>query len=104
MGEKVETMQIRLVSSALSGLVTAVCSLPFDNVKTKIMKQKMLPDGSFPYSGFINCFTKTIANEGFFGLWTGLGTYYSRIAPHAMITLLLQDLFHDLLTPAKHVA
>jgi len=32
------------------------------------------------------------------GLWVGLPTYYARIAPHAMITVLLQDFFHDLLS------
>jgi hypothetical protein len=33
-------MSIRLVSSAISGVATAFFSLPFDNIKTKIMKQK----------------------------------------------------------------
>lgn len=33
-------MSIRLVSSAISGVATACLSLPFDNVKTKVMKQK----------------------------------------------------------------
>ncbi len=33
-------MSIRLVSSAISGVETAIFSLPFDNIKTKIMKQK----------------------------------------------------------------
>lgn len=40
MGEKKETMSIRLIASAISGVTTAVFTLPFDNVKTKIMKQK----------------------------------------------------------------
>ena len=39
-GEKKETIPIRLVSSALSGIAVAVFSLPFDNVKTKIMKMR----------------------------------------------------------------
>lgn len=91
-------MSIRLVSSAISGVATACLSLPFDNVKTKIMKQKAGPDGKKPYSGFIDCFKKSIANEGVKGLWVGLPTYYARIAPHAMITVLLQDFFHDLLS------
>ena len=33
-------MPIRLFSSAISGICVAVCALPFDNVKTKIMKMK----------------------------------------------------------------
>jgi solute carrier family 25 oxoglutarate transporter 11 len=55
-------------------------------------------DGKLPYSGFIDCLKKSIANEGVMGLWVGLPTFYIRIAPHAMITVLLQDYFHDLIT------
>ena len=35
-----ETKTIRLLSSALSGIAVAVCSLPFDNLKTKLMRMK----------------------------------------------------------------
>lgn len=104
MNEKKETMSIRLVSSAISGIATAVISLPFDNVKTKVMKQKKGPDGKKPYNGLIDCFRKSIANEGIGGLWVGLPTYYARIAPHAMITVLLQDYFHDLITAYQNKA
>lgn len=96
-------MSIRLLSSALSGISVALISLPFDNVKTKIMKMKkgirninLGADGKYPYSGFFNCFSKSIASEGFLGLWVGLPTYYMRIAPHAMITVLVQDFLHDI--------
>lgn len=53
----------------------------------------MKPDanGNLPYSGFKDCFAKSIAREGVFGLWAGLPTYYFRIAPHAMITLLVSE-------------
>lgn len=40
LGEKKETMNIRLVASAISGVAVSVCSLPFDNVKTKVLKMK----------------------------------------------------------------
>lgn len=43
-GEKKESMSTRLIASALSGMATAVFSLPFDNVKTKIMKMKLGKD------------------------------------------------------------
>lgn len=69
LGEKTETMSIRLFSSAVSGVATAFLSLPFDNIKTKVMKQKkgiilyyiLGPDGVLPYSGLIDCFRKSIA-------------------------------------------
>ena len=39
-GDKKETMSIRLLASAISGVAVSLCSLPFDNVKTKILKMK----------------------------------------------------------------
>jgi solute carrier family 25 oxoglutarate transporter 11 len=44
------------VSTFVSGFFTATCSLPMDNVKTKIQKQK--PDvhtGRLPYDGILDC-------------------------------------------------
>lgn len=95
-------MTIRLTASAISGISISLITLPFDNVKTKFMRMKRNKDGTLPYTGFFDCFAKSIKNEGVSGLWTGLSTFYMRIAPHAMITVLLQDFFHDLFTPKNH--
>jgi len=69
MGEKKETMTIRLTASAISGIAVSFIALPFDNVKTKILKMKksnfvIIVDaaGVMPYSGFFNCFAKSIKN------------------------------------------
>jgi len=40
LGEKKETMNIRLAASAISGVAVSIVVLPFDNVKTKILKMK----------------------------------------------------------------
>ena len=40
LNEKKETTYIRLVGSAIAGVSASVGSLPFDNVKTKILKMK----------------------------------------------------------------
>lgn len=109
MNTKDETVSIRLLSSALSGIAVTVFSLPFDNVKTKIMRMKKSKQlnnedehGIYPYTGFLNCFAKSIKNEGVLGLWVGISTYYMRIAPHAMITVLAQDFLHDLFKKYKY--
>lgn len=88
---------IQMGSSMLSAIATAVGSLPFDNIKTKIQKQKAGPDGKLPYSGVPDCFAKSIAAEGVTGLWAGLPTYYFRVGPHAIITLLAAEQFRRLL-------
>lgn len=81
-----------LTASAISGFLSSFVSLPFDNIKTKMQKQKPLPDGTLPYKSFVDCFSKSVANEGISGLWIGFfPTYYIRIAPHIMITLIVQD-------------
>ena len=43
--------------------------------------------GARAYSGIVDCFAKTISNEGLRGLWVGLPSYYMRVGPHALITL-----------------
>jgi len=94
---KNDTQDIRLISSAIAGFLSSFCSLPFDNAKTKIQKMKVDPaTGQFPYKNIFDCMLKTTQKEGVAGLWVGFPTYYFRIAPHAMITLLLQDFFTDL--------
>lgn len=92
---------INVASSMVAAVNTALFSLPFDNIKTKIQKQKVLPDGTMPYKNFADCLTKSIAREGFTGLWTGLPTYYFRVGPHAVITLLAAEQYKRLLRIGK---
>jgi solute carrier family 25 (mitochondrial oxoglutarate transporter), member 11 len=82
---------IMFSSSMLSACATSTASLPFDNIKTKLQKMKKNPDGTFPYKGFADCAIKTAASEGITGFWAGLPTYYFRVGPHAIITLLVSE-------------
>ena len=89
---KKDTIEVRLAASAIAGFLASFCSLPFDNLKTKLQKMKYCEQTkSFPYQNIADCLQKSIKNEGVSKLWAGFPTYYTRIAPHAMITLLLQD-------------
>jgi len=79
-------------ASAIAGFAASAFSLPFDFVKTQI--QKMKPDpvtGEMPFKGPVDCAMKQVKMGGILRLWAGFPTYYFRIAPHAMITLLAQD-------------
>jgi len=79
-------------ASAIAGFFASFFSLPFDYVKTQV--QKMKPDpvtGEMPYKGPLDCAAKQVQSGGITKLWTGFPTYYVRIAPHAMITLIAQD-------------
>lgn len=81
----------RFSSSFIAGITAACVTLPFDLIKTRI--QQMQPDanGNFPYKGIVHCGSKVVTEEGFFALWKGLGTFCVRVAPHAVITLMVMD-------------
>lgn len=79
-------------ASAIAGFFASFFSLPFDFVKTQI--QKMKPDpvtGELPFKGPVDCAMRQVQQGGITRLWAGFPTYYFRIAPHAMITLIAQD-------------
>ncbi|KAF4595521.1 mitochondrial 2-oxoglutarate/malate carrier protein [Ophiocordyceps camponoti-floridani] len=80
-----------LSASAIAGFFASFFSLPFDFVKTRLQKQRRGPDGKLPYSGMADCFTKVAKQEGLMRFYRGFGTYYVRIAPHAMVTLIVAD-------------
>ncbi|EFX04604.1 mitochondrial dicarboxylate carrier protein [Grosmannia clavigera kw1407] len=80
-----------LSASAIAGFFASFFSLPFDFVKTRLQKQQKGPDGKLPYKGMVDCFAKVARQEGVLRFYRGFGTYYIRIAPHAMVTLIAAD-------------
>ncbi|EEH38473.1 mitochondrial 2-oxoglutarate/malate carrier protein [Paracoccidioides lutzii Pb01] len=79
-------------ASAIAGFFASFMSLPFDFVKTRLQKQQKDPKtGQLPYRGMLDCTRKVIKDEGWLRFYRGFGTYYVRIAPHAMVTLIVLD-------------
>jgi solute carrier family 25 oxoglutarate transporter 11 len=79
-------------ASAIAGFFASFFSLPFDFVKTMMQKQK--PDavtGELPYKSSVDCAMKIMAEGGPLRFYAGFPTFYVRIAPHAMLTLIAQD-------------
>ncbi|KAH0237998.1 hypothetical protein KCV03_g82, partial [Aureobasidium melanogenum] len=80
-----------LAASAAAGFFASFFSLPFDFVKTRLQKQTKGPNGEVQYKGMFDCFKKVAAEEGPLRFYRGFSTYYVRIAPHAMVTLIVAD-------------
>ncbi|CAG8978711.1 hypothetical protein HYALB_00004695 [Hymenoscyphus albidus] len=80
-----------MAASAVAGFFASFFSLPFDFVKTRLQKQQRAADGTLPYKGMADCFKKVAKEEGMLRFYRGFSTYYMRIAPHAMITLIVAD-------------
>jgi solute carrier family 25 oxoglutarate transporter 11 len=89
-----------LTASALSGFGASVMSLPFDFVKTRIQKQRPDANGVLPYKNSLDCAMKVASREGPMAFYTGFPTYYARIAPHAMLVLLLVEVMESSLKRA----
>jgi solute carrier family 25 oxoglutarate transporter 11 len=73
-------------ASAIAGFFASFLSLPFDFIKTRLQKQQKDPKtGQLPYRGLLDCARKVVKEEGWLRFYRGFGTYYVRIAPHALV-------------------
>jgi len=88
----------RFVSGALSGWTAATMALPFDFIKTRLQRMTPNPDGTYPYTGVLDCARKVAKQEGIMALYQGYGTFVIRITPHIMLTWVFMDNLKDLLT------
>ncbi|XP_952265.1 oxoglutarate/malate translocator protein, putative [Theileria annulata] len=78
------------LSSAVAGFFAVTLSLPFDFVKTCIQKESQKGAG---YNGILDCIVKNYKQGGVLRFYSSYATYYVRVAPHAMLTLILMDTF-----------
>ncbi|MES1908967.1 MAG: hypothetical protein MHM6MM_001795 [Cercozoa sp. M6MM] len=85
------TKTTALSASVLSGFFASFFSLPFDFIKTRIQQQKADANGRLPYKGVVDCFTKVAKQEGPLVFYRGFPTFFVRIAPHAVFTLLIKE-------------
>ncbi|KAJ9112840.1 putative mitochondrial 2-oxoglutarate/malate carrier protein [Naganishia adeliensis] len=85
MGVRTQT----LAASAAAGFFASFFSLPFDFVKTCMQQQGKTAGGK--KIGMAGMFAKVAREEGVLRFYRGFTTYYVRIAPHAMVTLLVAD-------------
>lgn len=86
------TQNQTFAASAIAGFFASFLSLPFDFIKTRLQKQQKDPKtGQLPYRGVLDCARKVVTEEGWLRFYRGFGTYYVRIAPHALVppTLLI---------------
>lgn len=88
-------------ASAIAGFLASAFSLPFDFVKTQIQKQKPDAQGNLPFKSPFDCAAKMYSQGGVLRFYAGFPTYYFRIAPHAMITLIAQDKVKNFWTAMK---
>lgn len=80
-----------LGGATIAGFFASVCSLPFDFIKTRMQRMSPNPDGTMPYKSAVDCAMQTLRNEGPLKFYTGFPTFFIRIAPHVVLTLVFAD-------------
>ncbi|KFK42394.1 hypothetical protein AALP_AA2G250300 [Arabis alpina] len=67
-----ERLRTMLVAGGLAGVASWVACYPLDVVKTRLQQ------GNGAYDGIVDCFRKSVTQEGYGVLWRGLGTAVAR--------------------------
>lgn len=97
---------------SVAGAIGATFVYPIDLVKTRMQNQRKVV-GEVLYKNSWDCFQKVVKNEGFRGLYRGLGPQLIGVAPEKAIKLTVNDIMRELLknketnkisTPAEIIA
>ncbi|KAI9227948.1 MAG: mitochondrial carrier domain-containing protein [Piptocephalis tieghemiana] len=83
---------------SIGGAVGATVVYPIDLVKTRIQNQRSAVVGELLYKNSWDCFRKVFRNEGFLGLYSGLGPQLIGVAPEKAIKLTMNDLVRSMCT------
>ncbi|XP_018645037.1 mitochondrial uncoupling protein, putative [Schistosoma mansoni] len=75
---------LHMCASITSGFVAAVLGTPADMIKTRMMNQRTtvslsINGSGLLYAGVIDCFRKTVRNEGFSALYKGFFLIWARM-------------------------
>ncbi|KAI5810064.1 mitochondrial carrier domain-containing protein [Peziza echinospora] len=80
---------------SIAGAFGATIVYPIDLVKTRMQNQRSKVVGELLYKNSLDCARKVIKNEGFKGLYSGLGPQLIGVAPEKAIKLTVNDLVRN---------
>ena len=89
-----------LILSGTAAVISKTVSAPLERVKLLLQNQRELiihDRLSTPYTGFLNCITRIIRNEGILSLWRGNFTNCVRYFPYQAINFTLKEKFKQIL-------
>ncbi|KAH8514345.1 hypothetical protein H0E87_007253 [Populus deltoides] len=71
-----ESVRTMLTAGGLAGVASWLCCYPLDVVKTRLQAQS--PSSQLKYKGILDCFSRSVKEDGYCVLWRGLGTAVAR--------------------------
>ncbi|XP_026094712.1 mitochondrial glutamate carrier 1-like [Carassius auratus] len=94
MADKKVSLPAKLINGGVAGLVGVTCVFPIDLAKTRLQNQQ----SARVYSGMLDCLTKTIKMEGYFGMYRGAAVNLTLVTPEKAIKLAANDVFRQKLS------
>lgn len=91
----------KIVNGGIAGIVGVSVVFPLDLVKTRLQNQTVGPNGEKQYKSMLDCFKKTYAAEGYFGMYRGSAVNIILITPEKAIKLAANDMFRHYLTTTE---
>ncbi|CAB1322927.1 unnamed protein product [Coregonus sp. 'balchen'] len=94
MAEQKVSLPSKLINGGVAGLVGVTCVFPIDLAKTRLQNQQ----GARVYTGMLDCLTKTVKMEGYFGMYRGAAVNLTLVTPEKAIKLAANDIFRQKLS------
>ncbi|KAM3870637.1 mitochondrial glutamate carrier 1 [Diretmus argenteus] len=94
MAEYKVSLPAKLINGGVAGLVGVTCVFPIDLAKTRLQNQQ----GAQVYKGMLDCLTKTVHSEGYFGCYRGAAVNLTLVTPEKAIKLAANDIFRQKLS------
>jgi len=91
-GKLLGGVPLLFVATLFSSFAANTVANPFDVVKSRMQ------DGSSQYNSLVDCFLKTVQNEGVLKLWSGFVPAFLKLAPYTVISLILTDKITKIVT------
>ncbi|CAG7824565.1 unnamed protein product [Allacma fusca] len=80
-----DNVSVHVLSSLMAGFTAALMGTPADVIKTRVMNQPTNDQGhGIYYKNSIDCFRKTVRNEGFTALYKGFLPIWMRLGPWSL--------------------
>jgi len=83
-----DTIGTHFTASFMAAFVSSAMSHPVDLTKTRLMN---MDPKTCPYTGVLDCMTKTARAEGFMALYKGFSATYVRQCPYVVVTWVARE-------------
>eukprot|EP00934_Nitzschia_sp_Nitz4_P006142 Nitzschia sp. Nitz4//scaffold262_size27079//14400//15338//NITZ4_008221-RA/size27079-processed-gene-0.9-mRNA-1//-1//CDS//3329544754//6132//frame0 len=90
-GEWMGGLPMMFCATLVSSFCANVVANPFDVIKTRMQNMPLGPDGKPLYDNMVDCFVKSVRNEGPMVLYKGFTPAFVKLAPYSVISLTLLD-------------